>query len=58
MPVARSLYMSLTKRYGSKKGKAVYYGMEAKDKGSFRKAVATAVKRGHVMGLRKKKAKK
>lgn len=50
--------MSLTKRYGSKKGKAVYYGMEAKDKGSFRKAVATAVKRGHVMGLRKKKAKK
>jgi len=48
--------MSLVKKHGSKKGQSIYYGMEAKGKTSFKKAVATARRRGHVMGLRKKKS--
>lgn len=55
MPIASSMYKSLKKKYGAEKGRKVYFAMENSGKPSFRKAVRTARKRGHVIGLRRKK---
>lgn len=49
--------MSLTKKHGSKKGREIYYRMESEGKASFKKALATAKRRKHVLGLKKKKGK-
>lgn len=55
MPIASSLYKSLRKKYGADKGRSVYFAMEKERNPKFRKAVRTATRRGHVMGLRRKK---
>jgi hypothetical protein len=59
MPVNRSLAKKLVKKYGAKKAKSVYYGMEAKGKPAFKKGLKTAKKEGHTMAkFPKSKAKK
>jgi hypothetical protein len=57
MPINASLMRGLQKRYGAKKGSDVYYGMEEEGKASFKKGLRTAIKEGHVRGLRLKKRK-
>lgn len=58
MPIAKSLYKSLIKQHGFKKGSRIYFAMEKQNKGSFRKSKSTAEKRGHVLALKKSKSKK
>lgn len=48
MPVNRSLARALIKKYGSKKGKSIYYGMETKNSKGFRKGLKTAKREGHI----------
>lgn len=38
MPVNKSMMESMKKQYGAKKGKSVYYAVEAKQKASKKKA--------------------
>lgn len=50
MPVNKSLAKSLTKKYGAKKGKRVYYAMEnsrGKTGKAFKKGLKTAKREGH-----------
>lgn len=49
MPINKSLYKALVKKYGAKKGKSVYFGMESEGKSSFKKGLKTAKKEGHTM---------
>lgn len=42
------------KRYGLKKAQEVYAGMESEHNPSFRKGLTTAIRKGHVFGLKRK----
>jgi len=58
MPINKDLYNSLTKKYGAKKGKKVYFAMENKGSKSFKKGLATAKRKGRTMAHAPKKGKK
>ena len=47
MPVNKTLAKSLIKKYGQKKGEAIYFGMENENKPAFKKGLATATKEKH-----------
>ena len=49
MPVNKSLAKALIKKYGKKKAKGIYYGMEAEKKPGFQKALKTARKEKHTL---------
>jgi hypothetical protein len=49
MPVNKTLAKALIKKYGQKKGEAIYFGMEGEGKSSFKKGVRTASKEGHTL---------
>ena len=46
MPINIVLMNSLIKKYGPKKGKSIYFGMENEGKAGFQKGVKTASKQG------------
>ena len=48
MPINKDLYNALIKKYGPKKGKEVYFGMENKGSKAFKKGLATAKRKGRV----------
>ena len=58
MPINLSLMKSLVKKYGYKKGKDVYFGLEQENKSSFRKGMKTASAEGHTGYLKGKHGKK
>ena len=55
MPINKTLYKSLVKEYGAKKGKAIYFGMENKPSKGFKKGLKTAKREGHTMAHAPKK---
>jgi len=58
MPVNKTLAKALIKKYGYKKGKEIYYGMESDGKPSFKKGLDTAEKEGHTQKSFPRKPKK
>lgn len=46
MPINKPLMGALQKKYGSKKGTSVYFGMENSGSKAFQKGVKTAQKQG------------
>jgi hypothetical protein len=49
MPINQSLFKSLVKKYGYKRGKDIYFSMESEGKPAFRKGLKTAKKEGHIV---------
>lgn len=58
MPINKSLAKKLIEKYGAKKGKEIYYKMEAEGKPAFKKGLKTAEKEGHTLKHFPKKKKK
>lgn len=47
MPINKSMFNSMKKEYGAKKGEKVYFATENSGKASVKKGLATAKKEGH-----------
>lgn len=57
MPINKSLYSSLEKKYGALKAREIYYAMEQDNKPAFRKGLKTAIKEKHTIKKIYKKSK-
>lgn len=59
MPINKPLISALRKKYGTKKGTSVYFGMANKGTKAFTKGLKTAKRQGktvpHLKNLKKKK---
>jgi hypothetical protein len=58
MPINKSLFNALVKKYGRQRAMSIYMGMEGDNKPSFKKGMKTATKEGHILKHFPKKRKK